>query len=87
MFVAKADELKGITAIDEYFVRAQQQPGGAQGSGTRPHPVGAGGSDRGYGTVQGAGNLVSCSYFLINSRGQATLSVAQTSHQQSPTES
>ena len=50
MFVAKADELKGIRAIDECFVRAPQQPGGARGSGTRPHPVGAGGSGQGQAT-------------------------------------
>ena len=47
MFVAKADELKGIRAIDECFVRAPQQPGGARGSGIRLHAVGAGGSGRG----------------------------------------
>ena len=54
MFVAKADELKGITAIDEYFVRAPQQPGGARGSGTRPNSVGAGGSGRGQATSSAA---------------------------------
>ena len=50
VFVAKADELKGIMAVDEYFVRAPQQPGGARGSGTRSNPVGAGGSGRGQAT-------------------------------------
>ena len=34
VFVAKADELKGITAIDEYFLPAPRQRGGARGSGT-----------------------------------------------------
>ena len=50
MFVAKADELKGITAIDEYFLPAPRQRGGARGSGTRPNSVGAGGSGRGQAT-------------------------------------
>ena len=50
MFVAKADELKGIGAIEKFFVRAPQQQGGARGSGTRPNPVGAGGSGRGQAT-------------------------------------
>ena len=50
VFVAKIDELKGITVIDEYFWPAPRQRGGARGSGTRPHPVGAGGSGQGQAT-------------------------------------
>ena len=50
VFVAKPDELKGITAIDEYFLQAPRQRGGARGSGTRPNSVGAGGSGRGQAT-------------------------------------
>ena len=50
MFVPKADELKGITAIEEIFLPAPRQRGGARGSGTRPNSVGAGGSGRGQAT-------------------------------------
>ena len=54
MFVAKPDELKGITVIDEYFLQAPRQRGGARGSGTRPNSVGGGGSGRGQATSSAA---------------------------------
>ena len=50
MCVAKAEELRSITATDECFLPAPRQADGAQGSGTRPNPVGAGGSGRGQAT-------------------------------------
>ena len=74
VFVAKIDELKGITVIDEYFWPAPRQRGGARGSGTRPNSIGAGGSGRGQAVTQATSSVAHTSSPTVATIGITTKS-------------